>query len=189
MNILIAYFSQTGNTEKIAKAIWEEVLFQGNDAHLKHIDEITTKEFYGYDLIFLGSACHDADLAQPVKRILDEITHLPAFSLAGFVTHAANLPVGGGEKQQAIYEKWAGRCIQSFELVSQEKEINWCGYFSCQGVPSPPIEEFIHREIVTDENEWEKYIANVSNRPNENDVNKVKDFARVVLKQLEIITT
>ena len=158
MNILIAYSTHTGNTEKIAKAIYEEVLSQGNDAHMKHIGEIATEQFNDYELVFLGSSCHDADLVQPVKRVLDEITQLPPFRLAGFVTHATPTPEGG-ERQRAIYEKWAGKCIQTFEGVCQEKGINWCGYFSCQGVPSPPIEEFIHREIVTDEDEWEKYLG------------------------------
>lgn len=30
MNILIAYFSQTGNTAKVARAIYEEVLCKGD---------------------------------------------------------------------------------------------------------------------------------------------------------------
>jgi flavodoxin len=34
MKILIAYFSETGNTAKIAQAIYEEVLSQGHEVHL-----------------------------------------------------------------------------------------------------------------------------------------------------------
>ena len=187
MNILVTYFTQTGNTEKIAKVIYEEVLSQGNDAHLKHINEISTNEFDDYDLIFLGSACHDADLTLPVKSLLDDIAQLPSFRLAGFVTHAAQTPEGGTE-QRMMYEKWVGRCIQSFERVCQEKTIIWCGYFSCQGVPSPAIEEFIHAEILTDDDEWELYIDRARNHPNEADLNKAMAFARRVLKQFEIET-
>ena len=187
MNILIAYFSQSGNTEIIAKAIYEEVISQGNEAHLKHIGEISTNEFNDYDLIFLGSACHDADLAQPVKQVLDEISQMPSFWLAGFVTHAAETPKGGTE-QRTVYEKWVGRCIQSFEQVCQEKGIIWCGYFSCQGAPSPAIEVFIHNEILTDDDEWAQYIASAKNHPNKVDMSNAKDFSRRVLKQLEMET-
>jgi flavodoxin len=187
VNILIAYFSQSGNTEMIAKAIYEAVISQGYEAHLKHIGEISTNEFNDYDLIFLGSACHDADLSQPVKRFLDEMSQLPSFRLAGFVTHAAETPERGTE-QRTMYEKWVGRCIQSFERVCQEKGITWCGYFSCQGAPSPAIEKFIHTEILTDDDEWEQYIASARKHPSEADLNKAKEFSRRVLKQLALET-
>jgi flavodoxin len=185
LNILIAYFTQTGNTEKIAEAIYDEVLSEGNEAHLKRVDEITAEGLNGYDLVFLGSACHNADLAKPVKRILDEMPQSPPFGLAGFVTHATYMPEGG-ERQREEYEEWAGRCIQSFERVSEEKQIKWCGYFHCQGAPSPPIEAFIRREIVTDENEWEEYVAEVREHPNEEDVEKARGFARASLAHVGI---
>lgn len=33
----------------IAKAIYEEIISQGNEAHLKHIGEISTNEFNDYE--------------------------------------------------------------------------------------------------------------------------------------------
>ena len=38
MNVLVTYFSQSGNTEKIAKAIYEEAA-QNNTADLKKLEE------------------------------------------------------------------------------------------------------------------------------------------------------
>ncbi len=184
MKVLVAYFTQTGNTEKIARAIYEEALAQGHQAQLQRIQEITAAELNRYELVFLGSACHSADLAGPVIKILKRIARRPLFKLAGFVTHATYTPEEG-ERQRELYEEWAGRCLESFERVSQEKEIEWCGYFNCQGVPSAPIEAFIHREIVTDEKEWEEYIAKVREHPNEQDVQKARDFARAVLVRAE----
>ena len=182
LKILITYFTQTGNTEKIARAIYEEVLSQGHEVHLKRIDEITSEEFDVYDLVFLGSACHDADLAKPVKRILEGIAQSPSFKLAGFATHATYTPEGG-ERQRELYEQWAGRCAESFERTSQEKEIVLLGYFSCQGAPSPPIEAFIHSVIVPDEEEWEEYVVEMRKHPNEEDMEKARRFARAVLAQ------
>lgn len=108
MKILIAYFTQTGNTEKIARAIYEEVLSQGHEVHLMSIADIASDSFNSYGLVFLGSACHDADLAKPVKRILEAIAKSPSFKMAGFATHATVTPKGG-ERERELYEKWAGR--------------------------------------------------------------------------------
>lgn len=182
MNILIAYYSETGNTKKIAQAIHDKVLSQGSESHLKHVNEITIEELHDYDIVFLGSACHDADLAMRVKRILKEMTPSPSFKLAGFVTHAVYTPEGG-DRQRKKYNEWAGRCVQTFERVCQEKEIKWCGFFSCQGAPSPPIKDFIHREIVVDEKEWAEYLAQVRGRPNEDDLEKAREFAQAVLRK------
>ena len=180
MNILIAYFSQTGNTAKVARAIYEEVLSQGHKVHLKKIAEITSNSLNAYDLVFLGSACHDADLARPAKQILEGIPQTPVFKLAGFATHATYTPEGG-ERERELYERWASKCDLSFHQVSQEKQVEFLGYFHCQGAPSPPIEAFIHSTIVTDEDEWETYIEEVRKHPDEEDLQKAGEFARQVL--------
>ena len=102
--------------------------------------------------------------------------------LAGFATHAT-YTAGGGERQQALYEEWAGRCVKSFEQASHEKKFALLGYFGCQGAPTPPIEAFIHRVIVTDEEEWEAYVTEVRQHPNEEDLENARAFARMVLER------
>ena len=182
MNILVAYFSQTGNTAKIAQAIYEAVLPQADEAHLKKIDETTAESLNAYDLVFLGSACHDADLAKPVKRVLERISNSPPFKLAGFVTHATRMPEDG-ERAKELYERWAGNCIGTFEQVSEEKQGAFLGYFHCQGVPSPPIEAFIHNTIVTADDEWKTYVEEVRKHPNEEDLEKAQKFALRILAE------
>jgi hypothetical protein len=49
--------------------------------------------------------------------------------------------------------------------------------------PSPPIEKMIHEKILTDENEWLEYIQKARNSPNEEDLEKAKEFAREVLSK------
>jgi hypothetical protein len=133
-----------------------------------------------YDLVFLGSACHDADLARPVKQILERIHISPAFKLAGFVTHASYTPEGGHREQQA-HETWALRCALSFQQASHVKWFDFLGYFGCQGAPSPPIEQFIRRTIVTDEDEWQEYIQEARKHPDEEDLRRARGFAQEVL--------
>ena len=89
MKVLVVYYSETGNTEKIAKVIYEEASKE-HKAHLKKTYEITVDILNNYDVVFLGSACHSADLSTPIKRILDNIPYSPRFKLAGFFTHATS---------------------------------------------------------------------------------------------------
>ena len=183
MKILITFFSQSGNTEKIAKAIYEEVLSQGNEANLKHIADISTKVFDDYDLIFLGSACHDADVAKPAKKFLNSFPKFPKFKLAGFTTHSTYLPEGS-QRNKELYEKWASKCIKTFHEASETKKIDFKAYFSCMGKPSPPIANFIHEVIIKDENEWKEYMEEVAKHPNEEDLQNARKFARDVLTRL-----
>lgn len=73
MKVLITYFSLSGNTAQVARAIHQEATSQGHEAHLSEIVEIGSAALNAYDLVFLGSACHDSDLAVPAKKLLEEI--------------------------------------------------------------------------------------------------------------------
>ncbi len=179
MRILIVYFSQTRNTEKIAEAMFEALSTHGHEVRLERVEGIAPDLLDDYDLIFLGSACHDADLAQPVKHFLEAIPNAPTYELAGFVTHATYMDEGG-DLEREMYATWAGKCVQTFQRVSQEKGIDFLGFFHCQGAPIPEIAEFIHRTIVTDEDEWDRYIEEVNQHPDEEDLQKAKAFARRV---------
>ena len=180
MKILVAYYSETGNTAQVARAIYDETLSQGHEVHLRVLGDITPDTLNTYDLIFLGSACHSADLAKPAKQILEGITSSPPFKLAGFVTHASYTP-DGGEREKQEHERWASQCALSFHQASQEKGFDFLGYFGCQGAPSPPIEQFIHNTIVTDEDEWEVYVQEVRKHPDETDLRNAREFAQQVL--------
>jgi flavodoxin len=188
MKVLIAYYSETGNTAQVARAIGEEMASQGHQVCLREVGAITTDTLSAYDLVFLGSACHDADLASPVKQILEQMPASPTFQLAGFATHASHTPEGG-ERQREMHERWASGCQRSFRQVSREKGIAFLGYFGCQGAPSPPIEQFIHSTIVTDEDEWAAYVHEVRQHPDENDLRKARKFAREVMRNRERVVS
>ena len=90
MKVLVAYYSETGNTKKIARAIHEE-LSKEHESTLEDVKTITGNDLSNYDLVFLGSPCHMADVALPVKRILETLPRSPRLRLAGFFTHAATM--------------------------------------------------------------------------------------------------
>ena len=179
MKILVTFFTKTGNTKKIAEAI-HEITSQNNDSTLKNFKNLKIKELNNYDLVFLGSACHHADLAPPVLRFIRKIPISPVFKLAGFVTHST-YPPEGSERHAELFEQWAGKCEKTFERLQNEKGINYKGFFRCMGVPSKPIEMFIHSKIITGDEEWKEYMEEVVKHPDEADIENAKIFAKNVL--------
>lgn len=183
LKVLVVYYSETGNTEKIARAIYEEASKE-HEAHLKKVKEVTADILNSYDLVFLGSACHSTDLAAPVKRILEALPKSPRFKLAGFLTHSVPCPEDSARTRN-LFNRWAGKCRLSFEKISKEKQIDFKGYFNCQGVPSPPIQEFIKNEVIVSTDEWKAYMEEVRKHPSPKDLQKAKGFTREVLSRMK----
>lgn len=183
MKILVTYYSVTGNTKKIAEAIYE-ASSEEHEVYLKDMNDISIKDFSKYDLVFLGSACHDSDLAHPVLQLLKQSPSTFEFKLAGFVTHASYTP-GKGEYEKRMYEQWAGRCIKSYEIFTKNNKIEFLGFFNCMGKPSTAIEKFIHDNIVTDEEQWDLYSEIIKKHPDEKDIADAKKFAKEILKKID----
>lgn len=179
MRVLIAFYSETGNTEKIARAIYQEAS-RDHEAHLRRTKEIAEETRGNCDLVFLGSPCHSTDLAAPVKRILDALPNSPNFKLAGFFTH-------GCPNVGEAFDTWASKCISSFRKACKEKQIDFTGHYHCQGAMSPSVEEamgkyFTKKGEITADN-WNEYIEELREHPNHEDLQKAKEFARDVLSK------
>jgi flavodoxin len=180
MKVLVTYFSMTGNTELVAKVIFEELSDNYDEVKLEQIAKIDPKSMEDYDLVFIGSACHDADIAKPVQAFLKNIPSSSGLKLAGFVTHSTYLG-DGSKRRKELYEQWAGKCEGSLMKLCKKKGIEYLGYFHCQGKPSPEIADFIHRVIVTEEEEWKEYIKEVNRHPDEEDILNAKAFVQDIL--------
>ncbi len=100
--VLIAFFSRTGNTEKMAEYIAEGVRFSGNEVELKKISQIKSeKDLQGYDGYIFGCPTYHKDITENMKTFL-------------FLGQKANLEgkVGGafgshthsGESAQIIFD-------------------------------------------------------------------------------------
>lgn len=69
--VLVAYYSRTGNTEKMAEYIAEGVRFSGNVADVKKITEIKTeKDFDGYAGFIFGCPTYHRDMTENFKTFL-----------------------------------------------------------------------------------------------------------------------
>ena len=69
--VLIAYYSRTGTTEKMAEYIAEGVRFSGNEADIKKISEIKNeKDFEGYSGFIFGCPTYHRDMTDNFKTFL-----------------------------------------------------------------------------------------------------------------------
>ena len=170
MKVLVTYFSQSGNTEKIAKAIWEEAS-QANEADCKKIEDITPEGVAGYDVIFIGSPLHAGSLAAPVKECLGVLKAGSGQKMAGFITHMA--PAYPDQDMNAFTEPIKAAC--------KEKGIEYKGCFDCQGFLAEAMHAPVQEKIGMSDEDWAGMVKQMTGRPNEEDAAKAKSFAKEVL--------
>ncbi len=99
---MVAYYSRTGNTEKIAEYIGEGIRITGNSAELKKISEIKSeKDLEGYDGFVFGCPTYHRDLTAGMKTFLflAEKTNLVGKMGGAFGSYAHS-----GESANMIYD-------------------------------------------------------------------------------------
>ena len=97
--VLIAYYSRSGNTEKMAKKIEENISREGVQTSLKKVQDVGVNELAGYDGIVLGSPTYYGTMAWQVKKLLDESVSLHGKlkgKVGGAFSSANN--IGGGNE-------------------------------------------------------------------------------------------
>lgn len=100
--VLVAYFSRTGMTEKMAEAVAEGVRFSGNTAELKKISEIKTeKDLEGYDGFIFGCPTYHKDMTENFKTFL---FLAQKGNLAGKVGGAFGSSTHTGEAPKLIFD-------------------------------------------------------------------------------------
>jgi flavodoxin len=119
MKIMVTYWSQTGNTKKVAEAIFGAL---PGDKSLKRFDEVDTLD--GVELTFIGFPVMQFGPPPAAKEFLAK--HAEGKRVALFVTHAM-LSHGNDPHQQAMLAKELEKCRAS----CSKSEL--AGLFHCQG--------------------------------------------------------
>jgi NAD(P)H dehydrogenase (quinone) len=70
--ILIVYYSRSGNTEKLAKAVAEGVREGRGNPTLKKVDEIDARELPNFDGVIAGSPVYFGTMAAELKKFFDD---------------------------------------------------------------------------------------------------------------------
>jgi len=157
--ILVAYYSLTGNTKKVAEAIYESL---PQPRVLKPLGELASLD--DFDLIFVGFPVHSHSVPVKVEKFLKAI---PAGKKAAlFSTHGAL--TGSRLSREAIEH--------AVVTASQARIIST---FSCRGKVSPQALEVLSRS--PEHEAWADMAASASTHPNEYDLEDARTFAKWVL--------
>jgi flavodoxin len=114
MKSIVIYYSETGNTEKVARAI-----ARGLGSECKKLNEIAPEKLFEFDLICFGTPVHGFAPAKPVKEFLEKLPNLAGKRGAGFCTMHA-----GGDRA----------ALKIIKEVLEAKGISFLGGFSCKGL-------------------------------------------------------
>jgi multimeric flavodoxin WrbA len=72
MDVIIIYWSKTGNTEKVALAIREGLQEGGANVLLKRVEDAGNVDFFDYDLVCIGFPSYQWSPPQPMDRFLKD---------------------------------------------------------------------------------------------------------------------
>jgi flavodoxin len=163
MKVLVAYMSKTGNTKKVAEAIYGEIKAE---KEIKPIDETTTLE--GYDLAFLGFPIHGYGPDKKAKKFLEQTK---GKNVALFITHAS------WEDHEALpsYLEKFREAVDGANLL---------GMFNCQGQLAKGV-KFVMKLLVGSELRKWAYEDNSQGQPDETRLKRARVFAREIIKKFE----
>jgi len=156
--ILVTYFSLTGNTKKVAEAIYKAL---DGDKKIEPIDKIESLE--SYDLVFIGFPvmAHSVPL-----RVGEFLKKIPAHKQVGlFCTHGSL--TGGWLARQAI---------ESAAILASKAKI--LGTFCCRG--KVPLDVLASLSKSPEHSSWTEMAASASTHPDENDLADAATFAREI---------
>ena len=172
MKVLILYASHTGNTEKIASAIYEEAS-KKHSAELKKLKDVNPNSFSDFDQVFIGSPINAGKIVKEVSEFLNKLPRLPEMKLAGFITHAA----------PAYPKQTIDDMTQPFADACEAKDMEYKGCFSCQGYLADFMHEAVQKMQKADNGAWQKKVEQMTGHPNTDDEANARVFAASALSQ------
>lgn len=162
MKALVTYFSQSGNTEKLARAIHEAIPF---DKELLPIAEV--KDTKGYDVIFIGFPVHAHSVPAAVIPFFKRLENGQKIAL--FCTHGSLR--GGHLPKQALEH--------AISLSARAKVV---GTFGVRGRVNPKLIESLKEKA--EHQAWAEEAQGAHDHPTEADMADARDFVRSVLAKV-----
>jgi flavodoxin len=162
MKALVTYFSKTGNTEKVARAIYEALPV---DKEIKPIQDLEGAA--GYDIVFCGFPVHAHSVpekAQPFIKALGT-----GQVVAFFSTHGS---LRGGQLPKQAFENAIGLALKAKVL----------GHFGCRGKVSPKIIEMLMQQ--QENRAWAEEAQSADAHPDQADLKDAMAFALSMLTKV-----
>ena len=156
---LVTYLSLTGNTKKIAEAIYDAL---EGEKTIKPLDEVDQIE--GYHLIFIGFPVHSHSVPIKIEKFLKKIPSEKRIAL--FSTHGAH--TGSRLSREAL--EHATILVQKGKVM---------GTFSCRGKVSQKAMDVLAKS--PEHRAWTEMAPSAYTHPDQNDLEEAGAFARWIM--------
>ncbi len=164
MKVLVTYMSQTGNTKKVAEAIFQEIK---GKKEIKPMQEVVS--LAGYDLAFVGFPIQASGPAGDAKGFLEQ--HVKGKNVALFTTHAA-------PEDKPELKEWLDGC------KAAAAGANLLGVFNCRGEMSQALTDFMLNSGDPGLVERGKKRSETLGQPDAMRLKKARNFAREIMKKV-----
>jgi flavodoxin len=166
MNILVGYYSETGNTRKVAEAIFAAL--RHTQKKLLSIDQ--AEDLDAYDLIFCGTPVQNHGISSKMVHFLEKLPK--GKQLAIFLTHGS---LRGGEK--AVSALYHALSLSKGQIV--------IGTFGCRGQVKP---QMIDLWMDSPQHQaWAREAQSASGHPDAADLEDAREFGGTMLYAAEHI--
>ncbi len=165
MNVLVTYFSQTGNTEKVAQALCNSIQFK---KVCKPINEV--KDVKEYDIIFCGFPVHAHSVPGTVQTFLKTLPQDQLLAL--FSTHGS---LRNNQMAKAGIE-------HALSLASHAKIL---GSFGCRGKVDPDVLENLMKK--PENIAWCDEAQSAANHPDKADIADAEEFAQQIISKVRAL--
>jgi len=106
LEVLVIYYSQTGNTEKVAEALARGAEKAGASVFVKGVEDVDSSELGKYGLICIGTPVHYFRPAGKVREFLKKLPNLTGKFGVAFSTHGG---LGAGWSLSTIGKALRGK--------------------------------------------------------------------------------
>jgi flavodoxin len=157
--VLVTFYSKTGNTRKVAEAIYEAL---PDIKTIKPVEEV--QQIDEYNLMFVGFPVHSHSVPFKVEKFLRSIPEGKKIAL--FSTHGS-----------LTGSRLSREAIEHAVVVAYQAEV--VSTFSCRGKASQEALEVLRSS--PEHEAWVDMAASASAHPNEHDLEEARAFARWAL--------
>jgi flavodoxin len=159
MKALVAYHSKTGNTERLARAIFDAIHLEKELLPLKEVES-----FAGYDIIFIGFPVQGHSVPAAVIPVFKNLP--PGQPIALFCTHGS---LRGGQLPKQAIE-------QALGLAARAKVL---GTFGVRGAVDPKVIDALMQQLA--HQAWAEEALGAHGHPDEADLADGREFAKGIL--------
>ena len=172
MKILITYFSNTGNTEKVAKSMKEGLT--DYEVDLLPVKEVDPTILSSYNIVFIGSGVYASRIDKSVLNLIKKAAPQLPTKLVYFCTHASlNMYQDAFNKVNTLIQDHNCKVVGEFDCVGENLGL-------------PEETQLAMLEKLPDEQKQKAIKIREENkgRPNEMDLSNAKNFALSLVKNL-----